>query len=70
MTLTGKLEGRTILLDEEIPSLQGQRVSVVVTSVPDHELELSAKEQRDLWDEWEKRGPQGPIEDDGEADFP
>lgn len=70
MTLTGKLEGRTILLDEEIPSLQGQRVSVVVTSVPDHGIELTEAEQKALWEEWERRGPQGPIEDDGEVDFP
>lgn len=30
----------------------------------DHELQLSEEEQRELWREWEERGPQGPIEDD------
>lgn len=36
----------------------------MATTLPDHELQLSEAEQRELWKEWEERGPQGPIEDD------
>ena len=32
--------------------------------------ELSREEQARLWEEWARRGPQGPIEDDDEPEFP
>ena len=34
------------------------------------ELMLFSQEQTVLWQDWVERGPQGPIEDDEDAEFP
>jgi hypothetical protein len=66
---TGLLQGRTIMLDEPVPPLDGQRVRVIIVPADD-DTELTAREQAPLWEEWVRMGPQGPIEDEGEPEFP
>lgn len=66
---TGVLHGNTITLDAPVPPLDGQRVRVIIVPA-DEDLELAAAEQARLWDEWVQRGPQGPIEDETEPEFP
>jgi hypothetical protein len=66
---TGVLEGKTIRLDDSVPPLEGKRVRVVIAPEED-EPQLSADEQARLWHQWVEHGPQGPIEDDGEPEFP
>jgi hypothetical protein len=66
--VTGTLHGNTITLDAPVPVLEGKRVRLVIE--PEDEKQLSVDEQRSLWSLWAKRGPQGPIEDDGEPEFP
>jgi hypothetical protein len=61
VSVLGVLKGNTITLDAPIPSLDGQRVTVIITPA-DEETTLSAEESARLWDEWVKHGPQGPIE--------
>ncbi len=39
-----------------------------VGSEPDRAL--SAEQQRQLWQAWVDAGPKGPIEDEGEPEFP
>jgi len=66
---TGVLHGNTITLDAPVPPLEGRRVRVIIAP-EDRELALAAAEQAQLWDEWVRQGPKGPIEDDGEPEFP
>lgn len=70
--LTGFLRGTTITLDAPVPTLDGRRVRVVVEPVAlEHvaeDRELSPAENTALLREWALRGPQGPIDEDG--DFP
>jgi hypothetical protein len=68
-TVTGVLHGNTITLDAPVPPLEGQRVRVLI-ALDDQDLTLVAEEQARLWDEWAQRNPQGPLEDDGEPEFP
>ncbi|HEX2880076.1 MAG TPA: hypothetical protein VHO25_11150 [Polyangiaceae bacterium] len=65
---TGTLHGNTITLDAPVPVLEGKRVRLVIE--PEDEKQLSADEQRTLWSLWVKLGPQGPLEDDAEPEFP
>lgn len=67
--LTGVLHGNTITLDSPVPPLDGRRVRVIIAP-EDPELGIPTEEQARLWDEWAQRGPQGPIEDEGEPEFP
>jgi hypothetical protein len=66
--LHGRVHGTTIELDSAPEGLEGRRVLVVVE--PAEEASLSPEAQRAAWDVWAGRGPQGPIEDDGEPAFP
>jgi hypothetical protein len=66
---TGILHGNTITLDAPVPPLEGQRVRVLI-ALDDQDLVLAEDEQARAWDEWARRGPQGPIEDDDEPEFP
>lgn len=59
--VTGKVEGNIIHLDQSIPELEGKLVSIKVDSLVD--VVLSKEENSKLWGEWEKSGPQGPIEE-------
>ncbi len=70
-TLTGTLHGNVIELDivepvEESPG-RGQRVLVAVEPLDDAELELSPEQQAQLLRAWAEHGPQGPIDDEGDA---
>lgn len=67
--VTGILHGNTITLDGPVPPLDGQRVRIVIALL-DEEVELTPGEQTKAWKEWITAGPKGPIEDDGEPEFP
>jgi len=67
--VTGILHGNTITLDGPVPPLEGQRVRIVI-ALMDEEVELAPGEQAKAWKEWITGGPQGPIENDGEPEFP
>jgi hypothetical protein len=67
--VTGVLRGNTITLDAPVPPLEGRRVRVIIAP-EDIELALPTDEQARLWDEWVRQGPQGPLEDEGEQEFP
>jgi hypothetical protein len=66
-TLTGVVTGQTIALDERVPELEGKRVRVLLEPADESGL---AGDQAVVWREWAEHGPHGPIDDDGEADFP
>ena len=68
--LTGRVHGSTIDLDSS-PSapFEGQRVRVVLELV-DEDVRLSSDVQASSWAAWLANGPDGPIEDDGEPEFP
>jgi len=67
-TETGIVRGNTIELEHEIPEMNGQRVRVLLE--PFEELLLSPHQQTELWRDWIKKGPQGPIEDDSDTAIP
>jgi hypothetical protein len=67
--VTGILRGNTITLDSPVPPLEGQRVRVVI-ALADEEVKIAPAEQAKAWGQWIANGPQGPIEDDGEPEFP
>lgn len=68
--LRGRLHGNTITLEEDWPPLEGREVRVLIEAVGESDPRLSAEEQRRLWKQWVAGGPQGPIGDDGEPEFP
>lgn len=43
---------------------------VLIEPLEESERELSRETQTQLWQAWIKDGPQGPIEDEAEAEFP
>ena len=57
----GLVHGTTIELESAVPEMEGKRVRVVIETLD--EPRLSAERQRELWQAWAERGPQGPIED-------
>jgi hypothetical protein len=57
-------------LDTEVPPLEGKRVQVLIEPLEESETELTPEAQTQLWRTWSETGPQGPIEDEGEAEFP
>jgi len=65
----GILHGNTITLDGPVPPLDGQRVRIVI-ALMDEDVELAPGDKTKAWKEWITGGPQGPIEDDGEPEFP
>ena len=65
---TGLVRGRTIELESTVPEMDGQRVRVVLERV--EEPRLSNEQQRELWQAWIERGPQGPIEDGPDTEIP
>ena len=65
--LTGRVKGTTITLDERVPELEGRRVLVIVEPADDLDIAIDTA---GLWREWVERGPQGPLEDEGEPEFP
>jgi hypothetical protein len=66
--LKGLVQGRTVVFDEAIPPLDGKRVRVVLEPVD--EPELTSVANTEAWRQWLASGPQGPIEDEGEPEFP
>ncbi len=68
--LTGRVRGNVITLDEPLPPLEGRRVRVSVEPLSDETRRRSDSEKAELWRIWVDRGPQGPIEDEGEPEFP
>ena len=69
-TLTGRVHGSTIDLDA-VPSapFEGKRVRVVLELIDD-DVRLAPAEQGLAWNAWVAHGPDGPIEEDGEPEFP
>lgn len=65
---TGLVRGRTIELESAVPEMEGQRVRVVLEPVD--EPRLTSEQQRELWQSWIERGPQGPIDDGPDTDVP
>jgi hypothetical protein len=65
----GIVHGNTIMLDDTVPPLEGRRVLVLIEPLEDSEI-LDNTTQARLWKVWAESGPQGPIEDEGEAEFP
>ncbi len=65
----GRVEGKTIVLDRPVPALEGKRVRVVI-SADEEETALSAEAAKEAWSTWAARGPQGPIDEDLETEFP
>ncbi len=70
MTTTGTLQGNVVTLDQAVPPLEGRRVRVVLEPLNESDSELSADEQARIWKAWVDHGPQGPIDDEGEPEFP
>jgi hypothetical protein len=66
----GQVHGNMIELESALPELEGKRVRVVV-EVVDETIQLRlSDEDRQWWQEWVDHGPQGPIEDDLDAEVP
>ncbi len=70
VAIAGVLHGNVINLDEPAPQFDGKRLRVILEPYTDEELGLGSDMQQQLWQEWAKGGPQGPIVDEGEPDFP
>ena len=66
--VTRRVVGSTIELDAPVPPFEGKRVLILLE--PEEDVVLSPRDQRAAWDAWVAVGPQGPLEDDGEAPFP
>lgn len=66
----GRLTGRTILLDSEVPPLDGMTVHVLIESAEEEDLSIRPEDQARLWQEWVARGPQGPMAEDDRAETP
>ncbi|MBI4818771.1 MAG: hypothetical protein HY791_21050 [Deltaproteobacteria bacterium] len=67
---TGILHGHIISLDTAVPPLEGKRVRVLLEPEYEDNTRLSNEAQHELWSAWLQRGPQGPIEDSEEPEFP
>jgi len=65
----GILHGTTITLDSPVPPLDGKRVRVLL-ALADDDATLAAEQQAEVWNRWVAHGPQGPIEDDQDPEFP
>ena len=61
--MKGRLEGKTITLETTVPPLEGKEVRVLIEPLDD-EIELTPEQHAELWREWVRRGPQGPISDE------
>jgi hypothetical protein len=61
--LKGRLQGKTITLETTVPPLEGKDVRVLIEPL-EEEIELSPEQHAELWREWVRRGPQGPISDE------
>ena len=68
--LTGWVHGNTITLEISVSPFEGKRVLVRIEPAEDSEATLTADVQARLWQAWTERGPQGPIEDEGEPEIP
>jgi hypothetical protein len=64
----GRVEGKTIVLDRPLPAWEGKRVRVVVSD--EDEEKLSDQAAAEAWSGWVAKGPQGPLDEDVEPEFP
>ena len=68
--LTGRVHGTTIDLDvSPNQPFEGKRVRVVL-ELADDDVRLSPDEQARAWSAWLNSGPDGPLADDGDPEFP
>lgn len=66
--IRGTVHGRTVTLEAVVPPLEGRKVFVLLQlddSGEDNRPQLEA-----VWEEWLKRGDEGPLEVEGAQDFP
>ena len=72
MTVRGTVRGGAIWLEEAVPSLEGKVVEVQLEVVEEPQLLLTPEAQRQAWNAWIERGPQGPIDinDVDDEDWP
>lgn len=66
--LKGHVRGKTVVLDESVPPLEGKRVVVVLELADEPALDRSLNAE--AWTAWVAGGPQGPIAEDDEPAFP
>ncbi len=68
--LTGRVNGTTIDLDvAPNQPFEGKRVRVVL-ELADDDVRLTLDEQARAWSAWLASGPDEPLADDGEPEFP
>lgn len=70
LAMAGWVHGTTIELEAPVPPLEGKRVLVRIEPAEDSEAAPTPEVQAKLWQTWVERGPQGPIEDEGEPELP
>lgn len=68
--LKGTVRGTTITLDAAVPPLDGKRVVVVLELDEVNDSGLAPDVVSEPWRAWAAHGPQGPIDDEGDAEFP
>ena len=64
------VKGKTVVLDESVPPLEGKRVLVTLEPVDEPGEVLELQQNLAAWKAWAAGRPQGPIEDDGEPTSP
>lgn len=67
--LKGRLHGNTITLEQDYPAFEGRAVQVTLSPVDESDLQVAGEIQLQMWQEWAKSGPQGPISDEGEPEL-
>lgn len=67
MDARGTVRGNAILLEQEVPALEGKPVQVHLEIIDEAEPQLSPDEQRSAWAMWVERGSQGPLDDQDET---
>ena len=69
-SLTGRVHGTTIDLDvAPNQPFEGKRVRVVL-ELFDDDVRLNPDQQARAWSAWLKSGPDGPLADDVDPEFP
>lgn len=67
MDMRGTVRGGVILLERDVPGLEGKLVRVRLEVIDEAEPQASSDELRGAWAAWVAGGPEGPLEDEDEA---
>ena len=73
MTVHARVKNGRLLVDEPTDLPEGTELVLVAAGEEPRAGEFTmerVRSQQQAWDEWVRRGPDGPIEDDGEPEFP